>query len=85
MLTPAKAAETLQTSVAETLRLPAAGTLHANATASGLNLTCCIKARLREPWVNRRKKPEPRSGDSDTTILNGLEGLCQDKIAAPQL
>jgi len=41
MLTPEKAAEALQTSVPETLRLLAAGTLHAIETATGLNLICC--------------------------------------------
>jgi hypothetical protein len=41
MLTPEKAAETLQKPMPETLRLLAAGTLHANQTATGLNLICC--------------------------------------------
>ncbi|HYW69454.1 MAG TPA: hypothetical protein VE961_00375 [Pyrinomonadaceae bacterium] len=41
MLTPEKAAETLQTTLPETLRLLAAGTLHASETSTGLKLICC--------------------------------------------
>ena len=41
MLTPAKAAEALQATLAETFRLLSAGTLHATETATGLNLICC--------------------------------------------